>query len=64
MTGVIVNLHGDDHLARRRLENRLFRRDTFAWYERERIPEIIDGGAGAGGRRRGAATCCRWPGAR
>ncbi len=42
MHGVIVNLHGDEHLARRRLENRLFRRDTFAWYERERIPRIID----------------------
>lgn len=42
MDGVIVNLHGDEHLARRRLENRLFRRDTFAWYERERIPRIID----------------------
>lgn len=42
MTGVIVNLHGDEHIARRRLENRLFRRDTFAWYERERIPRIVD----------------------
>lgn len=42
MHGVIVNLHGDEHLARRRLENRLFRRDTFAWYERERIPQIIE----------------------
>jgi cytochrome P450 len=42
MHGVIVNLHGDEHLARRRLENRLFRRDTFAWYERERIPSIIN----------------------
>lgn len=42
MTGVIVNLHGQDHVARRRLENRLFRRETFALYERERIPEIID----------------------
>jgi len=42
MHGVIVNLHGDEHLARRRLENRLFRRDTFAWFERERIPRIID----------------------
>ncbi len=41
MNGVIVNLHGDDHLARRRLENRLFRRDTFAWYERDRIPHIV-----------------------
>ena len=42
MTGVIVNLHGQEHLARRRLENRLFRRDTFAWYEQERIPRIVD----------------------
>ncbi len=42
MSGVIVNLHGEEHIARRRLENRLFRRDTFAWYERERIPHIID----------------------
>lgn len=42
MDGVIVNLHGDAHLARRRLENRLFRRDTFGWYERERIPTIVD----------------------
>lgn len=42
MNGVIVNLHGDEHVARRRLENRLFRRDTFAWYERDRIPTIID----------------------
>lgn len=42
MTGVIVNLHGEPHLARRRLENRLFRRDTFAWYESEWIPTIIE----------------------
>lgn len=41
MHGVIVNLHGADHLARRRLENRLFRRDTFAWYESAVIPAII-----------------------
>jgi cytochrome P450 len=42
MSGVIVNLHGDEHVARRRLENRLFRRDTFAWYESDRIPQIIE----------------------
>jgi cytochrome P450 len=42
MAGVIVNLHGAAHIARRRLENRLFRRDTFAWYEADRIPAIID----------------------
>ncbi len=41
MDGVIVNLHGSAHLDRRRLENRLFRRDTFQWYETERIPLII-----------------------
>lgn len=41
MDGVIVNLHGADHLARRRLENRLFRRDTFAWYETDVIPQVI-----------------------
>ncbi len=42
MSGVIVNLHGEEHIARRRLENRLFRRDTFAWYETERIPRILE----------------------
>lgn len=41
MSGVIVNLHGQEHLDRRRLENRLFRRDTFQFYEREVIPQII-----------------------
>jgi cytochrome P450 len=42
MEGVIVNLHGDDHRARRRLENRLFRRDTFAYYEDDVIPATIE----------------------
>ena len=41
MHGVIVNLHGPEHLDRRRLENRLFRRDTFAFYETTVIPDII-----------------------
>ncbi len=41
MEGVIVNLHGDEHRSRRRLENRLFRRDTFAWFEQEVIPATI-----------------------
>lgn len=41
MDGVIVNLHGSAHLDRRRLENRLFRRDTFTFYERDVIPGII-----------------------
>ncbi|MEO8697771.1 MAG: cytochrome P450 [Acidimicrobiales bacterium] len=41
MADVLVNLHGDAHRNRRRLENRLFRRDTFMFYERELFPEII-----------------------
>jgi hypothetical protein len=35
MSGVLVNLHGDEHRARRRLENRLFRRETLVSYERD-----------------------------
>lgn len=42
MEDVIVNLHADEHRARRRLENRLFRRDTFFAYERDMFPDIID----------------------
>jgi cytochrome P450 len=41
MRDVVVNLHGEEHKARRRLENRLFRRDVFAWYERSVIPAVI-----------------------
>ena len=41
MHGVIVNLHGAEHNARRRLENRLFRRDTFAFWEKDLIPHNI-----------------------
>ena len=43
MGDVLVNLHGDEHRARRRLENRLFRRETFTRYERELFPPIIEG---------------------
>ncbi len=42
MDGVIVNLHGDAHRVRRRFENRLFRPDTFAWYESAVIPPVIE----------------------
>jgi cytochrome P450 len=42
MADVLVNLHGDDHRARRRLENRLFRKDTHARYERELFPPIVE----------------------
>ena len=42
MADVLVNLHGDEHRARRRLENRLFRKDTHARYERDLFPPIVD----------------------
>lgn len=41
MADVLVNLHGADHQRRRRLENRLFRRDTHARYEHELFPPIV-----------------------
>lgn len=41
MADVLVNLHGQDHRARRRVENRMFRRDVFERYERELFPEVI-----------------------
>ena len=42
MSGVLVNLHGDEHRARRRLENRLFRRETLVHYERDLFPATIE----------------------
>lgn len=42
MTGVVVNLHGDEHRARRRLENRLFRRDVFLFWEKELIGPTME----------------------
>lgn len=42
MGDVLVNLHGDDHRARRRLENRLFRRSELLHYERDLFPEIME----------------------
>jgi len=42
MGDVLVNLHGDEHRARRRLENRLFRRDKMEMYEWELFPGVID----------------------
>ncbi len=41
MADVLVNLHAAEHRDRRRLENRLFRRETFELYERELFPPII-----------------------
>lgn len=42
MGDVIVNLHGDEHRQRRRLENRLFRREISFEFERDRFPAIIE----------------------
>jgi cytochrome P450 len=42
MADVLVNLHGAEHRDRRRLENRLFRRETVELYERHRFPPIIE----------------------
>jgi cytochrome P450 len=42
MGDVVINLHADEHRQRRRLENRLFRRDTFFHYERDLFPGIIE----------------------
>ena len=41
MRDVLLTLHGDEHRQRRRLENRLFDRPTFAWFEREVMPRVI-----------------------
>jgi len=41
MADVLVNLHGDEHRDRRRLENRLFRRETLLHYERDLFPGVI-----------------------
>ena len=41
MDGVLVNLHGDRHKARRGLENKVFRRDFFRYYEKEVFPQSL-----------------------
>ncbi len=42
MDGVLVNLHGDAHRARRNLESKAFRRDIFRYYEREIFPPTLE----------------------
>jgi cytochrome P450 len=42
MADVLVNLHAAEHRDRRRLENRLFRRETFELYEHHLFPPIIE----------------------
>ena len=42
MAGSLITLHGDGHKLRRRVENRLFRRGTFRWWELNLVPDIIE----------------------
>lgn len=42
MQDVLLNLHGSEHKARRRLVNGIFNRAVLTWYEREVIPQLID----------------------
>jgi cytochrome P450 len=41
MAGCLLDLHGSEHRDRRRLENRLFRRETFEDYEINLLPRAI-----------------------
>lgn len=41
MSDVLVNLHGEDHRARRNLEQRVFRREVFRHYEAEIFPRTL-----------------------
>lgn len=41
MQDVLVNLHGDEHRRRRKLETAVFRRDFFRYYETEVFPETL-----------------------
>jgi cytochrome P450 len=42
MQDVLLTLHGEPHKDRRRLENRVFRREIFHAYERESFPPTIE----------------------
>ena len=41
MDKVLVNLHGDEHRTRRRIESKIFRRDFFRWYETDVFPKTL-----------------------
>lgn len=41
MDGVLVNLHGEKHRARRGLETKVFRKEFFHYYEREVFPHSL-----------------------
>jgi cytochrome P450 len=42
MADSLITLHGDEHKLRRRVENRLFRRGTFRWWEANLVPGTIE----------------------
>jgi cytochrome P450 len=42
MADSLITLHGDEHKLRRRVENRLFRRGTFRWWELNLVPGTIE----------------------
>lgn len=41
MEGVLVNLHGEKHRARRALETKVFRKEFFHYYEKEVFPDSL-----------------------
>ncbi len=42
MEGVLLSLHGEEHAVRRAVEVRVFRRNFFAWYERDLFPQTLE----------------------
>ncbi|MGZ4650627.1 MAG: cytochrome P450, partial [Kineosporiaceae bacterium] len=42
MRDALLDLHGDAHKLRRRVENRLFRRGTFRFWEATVVPQVIE----------------------
>ena len=58
MEGCLLDLHGAQHRDRRRLENRLFRREVFVWFESELLPPVIAANVDEA-RRAGSADLVR-----
>jgi cytochrome P450 len=58
MADSLITLHGEAHKRRRRVENRLFRRGTFRWWELHLVPGTI-ASAYAGPRAAGRADLVR-----
>jgi len=54
MADSLITLHGEAHKRRRRVENRLFRRGTFRYWEHELVPAAIERSL-AGPLERGSA---------